>query len=200
MTLYSAAVTLILVMDPLGNVPVFLAVLSRYSPLRQAQIIVRETFFALLVLMLFLFFGQYIMHGLNLTDSALSIAGGVVLFLIAIRMIFPGPKLENEDKDEEEPFLVPLAIPLTAGPSALAMVLLFVAKQPELIWTWALAVLISAAVFLVVVLSSNYLMRFLGKRGLIAIERLMGMILTTVAVQMFLSGISNYMSLSTMPM
>ena len=194
MTLYTAAVTLILVMDPLGNIPVFLTVLRRYSPARQMQLIVRETFFALIILMLFLFFGQYIMHGLQLSSSALSIAGGVVLFLIAIRMIFPGPKLAEDDEDE--PFLVPLAIPLTAGPSALAMVLLFVAKQPQLIWTWALSIVIASVLFLIIMLCSNYLMRFLGKRGLIAVERLMGMILTTVAVQMFLTGLSTYLSAS----
>ena len=191
MTLYSAAVTLILVMDPLGNVPVFLAILRRYNETEQAKIIFRETLIALVVLLLFLFFGQYIMHGLQLTASALSIAGGVILFLIAIRMIFPPPKAEAQDEDE--PFIVPLAIPLTAGPSALAVVLLFVAKQPELIWTWALSVVIASVIFLLIVLSGNYLMRLLGKRGLIAIERLMGMILTTVAVQMFLTGIGEYL-------
>ena len=182
MTLYTAAVTLILVMDPLGNVPVFLAVLRRYEARMQTKIIIRETLIALLVLLMFLFFGQYIMHGLQLTASALSIAGGVILFLIAIRMIFPNQTIEIQDDDE--PFIVPLAIPLTAGPSALAMVLLFAAKQPEMIWTWALSILIASIVFLVIVLCGNYLMRLLGKRGLIAIERLMGMILTTVAVQM----------------
>ena len=191
MTLYTAAVTLILVMDPLGNVPVFLAILRRYDSLMQTKIIIRETLIALLVLLIFLFFGQYIMHGLQLTASALSIAGGVILFLIAIRMIFPGATVETQDDDE--PFIVPLAIPLTAGPSALAMVLLFVAKQPEMIWTWAASILIASMVFLAVVLCGNYLMRFLGKRGLIAIERLMGMILTTVAVQMFLTGIGEYL-------
>ncbi|MBV52463.1 MAG: hypothetical protein CL816_00185 [Coxiellaceae bacterium] len=191
MTLYTAAVTLILVMDPLGNVPVFLAVLRRYEARMQTKIIIRETLIALLVLLIFLFFGQYIMHGLQLTASALSIAGGVILFLIAIRMIFPNQTIEIQDDDE--PFIVPLAIPLTAGPSALAMVLLFAAKQPEMIWTWALSILIASIVFLVIVLCGNYLMRLLGKRGLIAIERLMGMILTTVAVQMFLTGVGEYL-------
>ena len=191
MTLYTAAVTLILVMDPLGNVPVFLAVLRRYEARMQTKIIIRETLIALLVLLMFLFFGQYIMHGLQLTASALSIAGGVILFLIAIRMIFPNQTIEIQDDDE--PFIVPLAIPLTAGPSALAMVLLFAAKQPEMIWTWALSILIASIVFLVIVLCGNYLMRLLGKRGLIAIERLMGMILTTVAVQMFLTGVGEYL-------
>ena len=191
MTLYTAAVTLILVMDPLGNIPVFLSVLRRYDAASQTKIIIRETSIALVVLLVFLFFGQYIMHGLQLTASALSIAGGVILFLIAIRMIFP--HAPSEQHDEEEPFIVPLAIPLTAGPSALAMVLLFVAQQPSLIWTWAVSIVIASVVFLVIVLSGNYLMRFLGARGLVAIERLMGMILTTVAVQMFLSGLSEYL-------
>lgn len=188
MTLYSVAITLILVMDPLGNIPVFLSVLSRFNPERRRRIIIREVIIAFIILTIFLFFGRYIMHWLNLSTDALSIAGGIILFLIAVRMIFP-PDKKDLAEDEEEPFIVPLAVPLTAGPSALAMVLLFSTREPHKLFLLFGAVVLATVVFLMIMLCSGYLMRILGRRGLIAVERLMGMILTAVAVQMFLSGI-----------
>ena len=189
MTLYTATITLILVMDPLGNIPIFLSVLKNFDLKAQRRIIIRESFIAYIVLLVFLFFGKYIMTGLNITTSALSIAGAIILFLIAIRMIFPPEHRESSDADNEEPYIVPLAIPLTAGPSAMAIVMLFVTRDPSRLTLFASAVSIASAVFLAIMLLSHYLMRVMGKRVLIAVERLMGMILTTIAVQMFLSGI-----------
>lgn len=191
MTFYTAAITLILVMDPLGNIPVFLSILKKFDPQMQKRIILRETTIAFFILVLFLFFGQYILKSLHITTSALSIAGGLILFLIALRMIFP---LVHDGKEEVsgEPFIVPLAVPLTAGPSAMATVLLFATRDPSHIWTWFFAVVISSGFFLIILLSARFLMRILGERGLIALERLMGMILTTVAVQMLLTGLSHY--------
>ncbi len=192
MTLYSIAITLILVMDPLGNIPVFLSVLQKYTPERQVKIIVREVLIAFVILAVFVFFGNYIMRWLNLTADAMSVAGGIILFLIALRMIFPPETKDNADKATEEPFIVPLAVPLTAGPSALAMVLLFAAQEPNKTWMLFAAVVIVSIIFLAIMLGARYLMRLLGKRGLIAVERLMGMILTAVAVQMFLVGIVHF--------
>lgn len=189
MTFYTVAITLILVMDPLGNIPMFLSILKRFAPERQAKIIIREVFVAFIILTLFLFFGRYIMKWLNLSTEALSIAGGIILFLIALRMIFPPDKKEKAEDEPEEPFIVPLAVPLTAGPSALAMVLLFATREPHRTFLLFAAIVVATLVFLVIMLCSRYLMRILGRRGLIAIERLMGMILTAVAVQMLLSGI-----------
>src|SRR5579885_2910363 len=117
MTLYSATITLILVMDPLGNVPLFLSVLNNVEPKRRQRIILRETFIAFIILALFLFFGQYILEGMHISEPALQIAGGIILFLIAIRMIFPHESLEDRGKQKEEPFIVPLAVPIIAGPS-----------------------------------------------------------------------------------
>lgn len=193
MTFYTAAITLILVMDPLGNIPVFLSILRRYDTKTQRRIIFRETFVACLILLIFLFFGKYIMHGLHITASALSVAGGIILFLIAIRMIFPSDNNNDQEMKVEEPFIVPLAVPLTAGPSAIAIVLLFVTREPAQIWIWFMAILIASVFFLIIMLIARGLMRMLGQRGLIAVERLMGMILTTVAVQMFLGGLSHYL-------
>lgn len=192
MTLYAATITLILVMDPLGNIPLFLSILKNYDLQAQRRIIIRETIIAFVVLSIFLFFGKYIMQGLKITTAALSIAGAIILFLIAIRMIFPTEIKEHADADIEEPFIVPLAIPLTAGPSAIAMVMLFVTQHPKQISLLFSAISIASLIFLIIMLLSRYLMRLLGKRGLIALERLMGMILTTIAVQMLLSGLMPY--------
>lgn len=193
MSLYTAALTLILVMDPIGNIPFFLTVLKGIEPRRQTLIIIRETLIAFVILTIFLFFGRYILHGLNITEPALYIAGGIILFLITIRMIFPHEEKSDIHKHYgAEPFIVPLAIPLTAGPSALATVLLFATQAPAKMSIWFIAVVIATLVFVIIMLCSRLLMRLLGQRGLIAMERLMGMLLTTVAVQMFLEGLRLY--------
>src|SRR3990167_6209518 len=191
MTLYTAAITLILVMDPLGNIPVFLSILKNYDYKKQRRIMVRETIIAFFVLLFFLFFGKYVMSGLDLSTSALSIAGAIVLFLIALRMIFPSHDIESSDLDEE-PFIVPLAIPLIAGPSSMAIVMLWITRSPDQQTLLFSAVSIASFIFLVTMLLAHGLMRLLGKRVLIAVERLMGMILTTIAVQMFLTGLLSY--------
>ncbi len=192
MTLYTAALTLILVMDPIGNIPIFISVLKGFEPRKQNLIIMREALFAFFVLICFLFFGGKILHGLNITTPALYISGGIILFLITIRMIFPAEEKPRREQFHGEPFIVPLAIPLTAGPSALATVLLFATQEPNKMFLWFLAVLIASVIFVLIMLSSRMLMKILGQRGLIAMERLMGMLLTTVAVQMFLQGLKMY--------
>ncbi len=194
MTIYSASLTLFLVMDPLGNVPVFLSVLNSVEPKRRHRIILRETFIAFSILVLFLFFGQYILKGLNITEPALGIAGGIILFLIAIKMIFP----KHEGQQDEvvgEPFIVPLAIPLIAGPSAMAMVVLLSTHQPNKLLGWFAALAIASIASTIILLFSTPLRSVLGKKGLYAMERLMGMVLTTIAVQMFLDGINQYFHL-----
>ncbi len=191
MSFYSAVITLILVMDPLGNIPLFLSILKKYSPREQRMIILRESFFAFLILTVFLFFGRYILKGLHISPEALSISGGVILFMIALRMIFPQPIYESSS--ESEPFVVPLAIPLTAGPSSLATVMLFASTGTNPMHIWFLAVLTASIIFTALVLCAPFLMRILGTRGLTALERLMGMILTTIAVQMFLTGLETYL-------
>ena len=195
MTLYTIAITLILVMDPLGNIPIFLSVLKKYDVRTQIRIILRESVIAFFILTLFVFFGCYILHGLHITTPALSVAGGVILFIIAVRMIFPLEQ-KTAKEDFEEPLIVPLAIPLIAGPSAIAVVLLFVTRDLHHLWLIFFGVFISSLIFTLIMLWAPFLMKILGKRGLIAIERLMGMILTTIAVQMFLSGTAEYLGQS----
>lgn len=188
MTLYSATITLLLVMDPLGNVPLFLSVLNNVNPKRRQRIILRETFIAFIILALFLFFGQYILEGMHISEPALQIAGGIILFLIAIRMIFPQHGQEERGPIDSEPLIVPLAIPLIAGPSTMTMVMLLANQAPYDMSRWFIALTIAWLITTVILVFADSLRKILGDRGLTAIERLMGMILTTMAVQMFLSG------------
>ena len=198
MDILSAGLTLLLIMDPLGNIPLFLSVLKTVeSESRRRKILIRELFLALLVLLLFLFAGEYLLKWLNLRQEAVSIAGGIVLFLISLRMIFPSEKGIMGEMPEGEPFFVPLAVPLLAGPSTLAMLILLARSQPERIFDWLAAVLGAWAVTSLIMLSSSKLNKLFGKRGLIAVERLMGMVLVAISVQMLMDGISTYVNVLT---
>lgn len=193
MTLYSATLTLILVMDPLGNIPLFISVLNHVDPKRRQQIILRETFIAFLILAFFLFFGQHILEGMHISEPALQISGGIILFLIAIRMIFPHEEHKDKSHLKGEPFIVPLAVPLIAGPSTMTMVMLLANQAPYDMPRWLIALTIAWCISTTILVFADFLRKILRERGLIAIERLMGMVLTTMAVQMFLSGIQQFM-------
>src|SRR5438477_360718 len=175
-------------MDPLGNVPVYLIALKHVEPARQRRVIVRELLIALSVLVFFLFVGQYLLLVLHISEPALTIAGGVILFLIALRMVFPSVEKPLQEDVDGEPFIVPLAIPYVAGPSALATELLLMSREPESWPKWLLALVLAWAASSVIIYCASGLGRFLGQKGLIAIERLMGMVLITVAIQMLLTG------------
>ncbi len=192
MSIYSAAITLVFVMDPLGNIPVFLSALSHVETKRRYWVILRESIFAFLILCAFLFFGDNILSGLGISQQALSISGGIILFLIAIKMIFPPEENGRLEKNSVEPFIVPLAIPLIAGPSALAMVMLFASQSQNHLSDSFIALIIASTISTLILLIAPQLRRLLGQRGLIAIERLMGMILTAIAVQMFLGGLEKF--------
>jgi multiple antibiotic resistance protein len=196
MTIYSATILLWLVMDPLGNIPAFLTVLNSVDPRRHMVIILRESLFAFIILSLFLFAGDSFLNSLQLSQAALDIAGGIILFLIAIRMIFPEHNNNDRERFSGEPFIVPLAIPFIAGPSALATVMVFSSQAPEHLWYWFAALCIASILSTITLLFGNALKKILGQKGLIALERLMGMILTTIAVQMLLTGIELYFHLN----
>ncbi len=189
MTLTSAAIMLFLVIDPLGNVPFFLSALKNVEPQRQKRIIARELLIALFVLVSFLFLGRFFLEVLHISEPALSIAGGVLLFLIALRMIFPSAEYLSGEEVAGEPFIVPLAIPYVAGPSALATALLLMSREPSRWPEWLLALIIAWSGTSVIIFFASGLKRYLGERALIAIERLMGMVLITVAIQMLLTGL-----------
>jgi len=189
MDIGSAVVTLFLVMDPLGNVPLFLSVLKTVEPRRRRVVLVRELAIAYGVLVLFLLLGKWLLRFLGLEPEAVSIAGGIVLFIIALRMIFPGDGATSGEQIEGEPFVVPLAIPLVAGPSALATLLLLQSARGSTPGSLMIALTIAWTISGAILLSSTALYRMLGERGLIAMERLMGMLLVMVAVQMLLNGV-----------
>lgn len=190
--LTAAVVTLFLIMDPLGNIPIFLSVLKDVSPARRRIILLREVLIAYGVLLAFLFLGRYVLQILHLDQETISIAGGIVLFLIALRMIFPAPGGLHGDSLEGEPFVVPLAIPLIAGPSTLAALLLLQRSEPGATWDLLLAVTVAWALTAVILLAAPFFYRVLHQRGLIAMERLMGMLLVMISVQMLMNGLSAF--------
>ena len=197
MDLLSAMLTLFLVMDPVGNVPLFLVYLKNVEERRRTAVVVRESCIALGILLFFLLFGPALLHLLRIQPAALHIAGGVLLFLIAVGMIFPG-SLHIGGSDvppAEEPFLVPLATPLLAGPSAIATIMIFSSRQPERLATWFAALVAAWVATTAILMLAPRLSRLLGHRGLIACERLMGMTLTVIAVQMFLDGLRLFLNL-----
>ena len=190
MTLMTVFLTLLLIMDPFGSIPIFLSQLKPLSPGRRRLVIVRELLIALVVLALFLWFGQNVLSGLHLDQPALQISGGVILFLIALKMIFPGePSAEPTQAEKKEPLVVPLAVPLVAGPSAMAYVILISTQFPERKLEWLGGLGLAWLVSVLVLLMADALSKWLGERVLTAIERLMGMILTTLAIQMLLDGL-----------
>ena len=192
MTLASAFVLLFLVVDPFGNVPFFVAALKDVDPDRRRRVIIRELLIAYGVMVLFLFAGRPFLKILGISGPALTIAGGVILFLIALRMIFPRRGQSAQEEIEGEPFIVPLAIPYVAGPSVLAVEMLLMSDDPDRWPIWLVAVTAAWAVTAVIVFFGSQVAERLGPRGLIAIERLMGMILVAIAIQMFLTGADSY--------
>ncbi len=188
----SAILLLLTTMDPLGNVASFVAALKHVPPEKRLRVIARELVIALAILLLFLFCGRWVLGLLHLKEEALFISGGVVLFLIALKMVFPPSRKDMEDAPLE-PFIVPLATPLVAGPSVLATLLVLVSSQPEMLVNWLTALLVAWAISAAILLAAPTLARLLKEKGCLAVERLMGMLLVMVAVQMFLNGLEHYL-------
>lgn len=188
-----ALILLILVTDPFGNIPIFVSVLSQVAPERRWIVVVRECAIAFFILLIFMFFGKVFLDALHLSEVSLRIGGGVILFLIALRMVFPQPGgVFGDVEGDSEPFIVPLAIPALAGPSSLATVLLFSSDTKVAVSIHIGALVAVAVVWLVVLLSAEKMQRVLGARAMTAVERLMGLILTAMAVEMLLAGIREY--------
>lgn len=193
MSIISAAILLFMILDPLGNVPLFLSLLKELPPARRRIVLARELLIALAVLVLFLVAGQYILALMHLRQESVSIAGGIILFLIGLKMIFPPPDGGIFGKSTGgEPFIVPMAIPGVAGPSAMAALLLLTNTQPGRMLEWGIALFIAWLLTSAILLSSTWLFRWLGESVLTAMERLMGMLLVAISVQMFLAGVVSY--------
>ncbi|MBQ8828588.1 MAG: MarC family protein [Burkholderiaceae bacterium] len=191
-TFFTAFVTLFLIVDPVGSIPALSAALKNVQPRRKNFVITRECFFALLILTLFAFFGQNFMAVLGLSKEALTIGGGLVLLIIALRMLFPSRAGIYGDIEDGEPYIFPIAIPMLAGPSALTTVMLMVSSDPSKIYTWIGAITLAMVSSALIIISGDAIQRLLGKKATVAFERLMGLILVVLAVQMFLSGIADY--------
>jgi multiple antibiotic resistance protein len=194
MDLFSAAILLAIIMDPIGNIPVFHALLGRYPRRRRLLIIARELLIAYVVLLVFLLAGDAVLSWLGLRQPALGVAGGVVLFIIALRMVFPDQESSATTSVTEEPFIVPLAVPMLAGPSAVSALLLLVSRDPARIWTWLGALTLAWAFSALVLFTSGLLVEKIGPRVLRALVRLTGMLLIMMAVQMFLDAVTAYIA------
>ncbi len=191
-TFLSAFILLLLVLDPFGSLPVFISILSVVPPERRTRVAIREVVIAFVVLLLFMVSGQGFLTLMRLSERSLEVAGGVILIIIAIRMIFGGGEIYGTDTQKREPFIFPLAVPLLAGPSAMATVLLLASRQPEHIVEWIVALTAALGVSGVVLLAADRIRRVLGSQMVAAIEKLMGLVLTAVATEMILAGLKRY--------
>lgn len=196
--IFAAATMLFLIMDPLGNLPIYMSVLKSIEPKRKRWVILRELCIALAILFIFLFSGQALLDFLQVKQETVSLAGGIILFLIAIKMIFPKPGGVMNLPDDEEPLIVPLAVPMIAGPSTMAALILLANQEPNKMLDWSLALLLAWGLSAIILMMSGTFHRILKDKGLRAIERLMGMILVMIAIQMLLNGVTAYIDQITL--
>jgi MarC family membrane protein len=191
-TFLSAFILLLLVLDPFGSLPVFISVLGGVSPERRTRVAIREALIAFVVLVVFMVAGQGFLTLMRLSERSLEVAGGVILIIIAIRMIFGGGEIYGADLRGREPLVFPLAVPLLAGPSAMATVLLLASRQPEHVVQWIGALTAAMAVCALVLLAADRIRLVLGSQMVSAVEKLMGLVLTAVATEMILAGLKRY--------
>jgi MarC family membrane protein len=193
---FQSFILLLLVTDPFGNVPLFVSTLRQVAPERRHRVVLRECLIAFGLLLVFMIVGRPFLDALQLSEVALRIGGGVILFLIALRMVFPQPGgvFGQTHAGAAEPLIVPLAIPALAGPSALVTVLLFSSQAKMSIWLYAAVISLVAVVWLAVLLAAERLQRVLGDAVMTAFERLMGLILTAIAIEMLLAGVRAYVA------
>ena len=190
----SAFILLLLVLDPLGSLPVFIPLMRDVAPARRARVAVREVLIAFSVLFVFMFFGDVFLRVMRLSERSLEVAGGVILLMVAIRMIFSHAGGVYGTPEGKEPFIFPLAVPLLAGPSAMATVLLLASRQPDQLGSWVGALCAAMAVSGVVLLLCERIRKLLGDSVVSALEKLMGLVLTAIAVEMILAGLKLYFS------
>lgn len=198
-TFASALVLLLLVLDPLGSLPIFVSVLRGVAPERRARLALRESAIAFGVLLVFMFAGQWLLDVMHLSQRSLAVAGGVILLIIALRMVFGGSAAMvagegpgSDDGRPVEPFVFPLAVPLLAGPSAMATVLLLASSQPDRVWHWVGALTVAMTVSAIVLLLADRIRRLVGDSVVTAMEKLMGLVLTAIAIEMLLDGLKKY--------
>jgi len=188
----SAFILLLLVLDPFGSLPIFIPVMRSVAPERRRMVAIREVAIAFVVLLAFMLFGEAFLGVMRLSERSLEVAGGVILLMVAIRMIFSQGSAVYGIAEDREPLIFPLAVPLLAGPSAMATVLLLASRQPDRLAEWVAALACAMAVSGAVLLGSDRLRRWLGDSVVSALEKLMGLVLTAIAVEMILAGLKRY--------
>ncbi len=189
----SAVVTLILVMDPFGNIPLFITALKKVSPERRNLILARELVIALAIMVTFLFIGNKFLNLLGIAQYSMGIAGGIILFIISVKLVFSSAEEETpKSVKDEEPFIVPLALPLVAGPASLSTLLILSSGQTSKAFYVFIALIIATAINAAVLMLSFPISNVLGKRGIIALERLTGMLLVLMSVNMVMNGIAEF--------
>lgn len=193
MTIFSISLVLFLIMDPIGNISSFLKMVEEIPPKKQNMILIREMLIALLVMVIFNYIGEGIYELLQISDPAVRLSSGVILFIISVQILFPNLSGLRENLPKEEPFIIPFAIPLIAGPSVLATIMLYAhmeQSQPVMLFSilcaWILALL--------VMIAAKPLYKIMGENGLMACEKLMGMVLVLIAIQRFLDGVEQYVA------
>lgn len=189
--IFSTAILIFFILDPFGNVPLLLSILKSVDKRKHSKIIIREMLIGLLILVIFLFFGEQFLSLFHLETQAITIAGGIIFFVISLKMIFPNPgggDLFATSKDDE-PLVVPIAVPMIAGPAALATLLVLAKTNADHSGALFISLLLAWALCAIVLLFSPYLYQILKEKGLTALERLMGMLLLIMSVQMFIDGI-----------
>lgn len=192
MTVWSIALTLFLVANPIGNTPAFVTVVKDFAFERQKIILFREAVFSFLLAVLFLFIGEHFLSAIQIQPYAVSISGGILLFLVALNMIFPQQAVKSKDKKPQEPFIVPIATPLIAGGGTLSTIMIYAAKEQNNLKMF-LAICLAWLGVIFVVVSSAYLQKVFGKRGLLALEQLMGMILMMISMEIIVKGVMMFM-------
>lgn len=190
MSTLSMIFSLFLLMDPIGNIPFFISALKGIPPHKHFKIIIRELLIALVIMIFFNYLGGYLLNALNINPYSVLVSGGIILFMISLKMIFPSQSdLSDPTKPDKEPFIVPLAVPLIAGPAVLAAIILY-SRQDEIYSV--LAITCAWVISTLILLTSPFLNRLLGERGIIACERLMGLVLTMMSIQMLLEGVQQF--------
>lgn len=186
-TFFSAYALLVLILDPLGNIPIFASALRSRPASRRWPVILREHAIAYAVLLAFMLGGETFLAAIGLSSASMQLAGGVILFLIALRMVFPQPAAP--EAEIADPFIVPLAVPMVAGPSAMATVMLLASQQPGWILDWVGALTAAVATSAAILVGAARVQNALGDRFVTAMERLMGLILVAVAIEMLVRGV-----------
>ncbi len=192
MSIWQIALALFLVANPIGNAPAFVAIVKNFDFKKQRVILFREAIFSFLLALFYLFIGERFFELIQIKPYAISIAGGTVLLLIALGMIFPANHTNGKDRIPQEPFIVPIAIPLISGGGVLSTIMYYSTKEQDTLKIF-LAIVIAWIGVTAVVVSSAYLQKLLGKRGLMALEQLMGMILAMISMEIFVKGFTMFL-------